>query len=299
MQEVLLSTDKTPWCGGEPAALGGGGISTRHVALPAEGYEYAWQGEAHYLALHDIRLRDGELLTDTLSPDRARELRGTMTFMPAQSRVWGWGIPASPHNSFTALYFDPSDMDEDIARRFRETALTPQVHFSNPTLFATLSKLRTVLCGSNDVDRAYLESLLILCAFEVCQFLRQQNDSPASLPGRLSLLQQRRLSDYVEAHLASDIGLEELAHVVGLSRFHLIRTFKITTGMTPYQYLVSRRIERARDLLRDGRLTTEAVARKVGFKSPSHFIRRFRQMNGTTPRNYADAIGASPRPGRR
>jgi AraC family transcriptional regulator len=292
MREVLLSVDKRPLSGADTRAWQSGGIAARHVPLPSRGYDYAWQGKTHYLALHDLQLKDGELFTDTMHAHRTRELRGTLTFLPAQSRVWGWAAPASAHNSFTAVYFDPGVMDDDIARRFRGAALAPHLHFTNPALFATLAKLRAALCGPGDTDPVYLESLSVLCALEVCQFLHGRHDTGGASPGRLPPRQQQRLFDYVEAHLPADIGLEDLARVVGLSRFHLIRTFKATTGMTPYHYLLTRRIERACVLLREGRLTIEAVARKVGFRSASHFIRRFRQLNGTTPSAYAREMGA-------
>lgn len=293
MREVQLVSGEQRWSDATPLFFESGGISARHSSLPGHGFEYAWQGKAHYLALHDLQLRDGELRTEGQGPDRARDLRGRITFLPAESRTWGWCVPAATKNSFTALYFDPRSMDEEMARRFSDVAIVPRVHFSDPALFITLTKLRNALRAPDEVEKAYLDSLLSLCALEVCQLLKH-HETPAVLPGRLSPLQERRLYDYVEAHLDSDIGLEDLARAAGLSRFHLIRTFKTTTGTTPYQYLLTRRIERACGLLREGRLTAEAVAQKVGFKSSSHFIRRFRQLNGTTPGVYAEATGPAP-----
>jgi AraC family transcriptional regulator len=290
MHEPSLAVAKHPWHDGAARALRSAGISACNSTLPAEGFEYAWQGKSHYLALHDIRLRDGEMRSDDGPPTHERETRGKLSFIPAGCRVWGWAVPASSHNSFTALYFDPREMEEDIAQRFRNAALGTQVNFSDPALFGTVSKLRSVLDQPGDTDELYLQSLLCLCAVEVCRLFLQP--VPATSVGRLSAMQEANLYDYIEAHLAADIGLADLAKAAGLSRFHLIRTFRKTTGVTPYQYVLSRRIERARGLLREGRLTTEHVAREVGFKSSSHFIRRFRQLSGTTPSAYADAAGA-------
>jgi AraC family transcriptional regulator len=86
--------------------------------------------------------------------------------------------------------------------------------------------------------------------------------------------------------LSADIGLAELADVIGLSRFHFVRSFKKTTGIAPYQYLLRRRIERAQLLLREGSLSIGDIALSVGFKSAARFNRAFRRIVGTTPSAY-------------
>ena len=93
------------------------------------------------------------------------------------------------------------------------------------------------------------------------------------------------IRDYVEANLHSDITLAELAQVAELSRYHFIRAFRQSTGLPPYQYLLLRRIERAKEMLRSGALPNE-VAVSVGFPNADSFGRTFRRITGLTPKQY-------------
>lgn len=288
LQEVAIKAISGQGAAEPARAAAMGGISARHVPLPpGQSFSYAWEGRSHYLALHDIRLRDGELFSDGSSPIRLRDLRSTLTFMPAQCRVWGWSQPTMRAHSFTAIYFDPQKIDDEIAERFSASSLVPSIYFSHPSLQANLEKLSAALKAPLPPDKLYIESLCVLSALEVCRFQQHLRRPALRTPGQITPSQYRKICEYVDANLASDIGLSELAATVELSRFHLIRAFKKTTGKTPYQYLLHRRIERAHALLEQGRTTVEKVAREVGFKGTSRFIRTFRQLRGMTPGAFA------------
>ena len=94
----------------------------------------------------------------------------------------------------------------------------------------------------------------------------------------------RRVHDYIGAHLGEPIGLAELALQAGLSEYHFCRCFKRETGLSPYQYVLRRRIERACALLaaKDG-LSMQEIAFACGFGDPVQFSRQFKKAMGTTP----------------
>ena len=96
---------------------------------------------------------------------------------------------------------------------------------------------------------------------------------------------------YIEDHPARGISLEELAQASGLSRFHFSRMFKQALGVTPSAYVERARIERAKDLIRNGSASLAEVAQEVGFADQSHFTRRFKGHVGCTPAVYAEAYG--------
>jgi AraC family transcriptional regulator len=94
----------------------------------------------------------------------------------------------------------------------------------------------------------------------------------------------RILRDYVESSLADDLDVTMMAEVAELSPAHFARAFAATVGMTPFRYVMTRRLARARELLeRTGRPALD-IALDVGFKTPSHFASRFRREFGVTPR---------------
>lgn len=105
---------------------------------------------------------------------------------------------------------------------------------------------------------------------------------PVSHRGLLAW-QVRRVTAYMRERLDQDLGLDELAAQVNLSRFHFCTAFRLATGRTPYESLTALRIDRARQLLADPRLRITDIALEVGYKTPSAFAASFRKVAGITP----------------
>jgi AraC family transcriptional regulator len=103
-------------------------------------------------------------------------------------------------------------------------------------------------------------------------------------------LSQRKLRqsiDYIQAHLAEDLSLDAIAAQVGMSHYYFCRLFKRSTGMTPYQYVIKCRIDRAKELLLFRQDCSIAdVAFQVGFASQSQFTKHFKKWVGTTPKKF-------------
>ena len=107
---------------------------------------------------------------------------------------------------------------------------------------------------------------------------------------QLTNRQMERVRDFVEANLDSDIRLEMMARACGRSTEYFVRIFKTTAGVSPYQYVLNLRIERAKALLgRDGPSIAE-VALQCGFSHQEHLTRMFRRFTGVTPGRYRLSI---------
>jgi len=91
--------------------------------------------------------------------------------------------------------------------------------------------------------------------------------------------------DYMRTHLGDEISLNTLAEIAGCTSYHVIRLFKETMGMSPHAYLIQLRLERARELLDEGKTITDA-ALDSGFSDQSHLTRRFKKRFGITPGTY-------------
>jgi AraC family transcriptional regulator len=100
----------------------------------------------------------------------------------------------------------------------------------------------------------------------------------------------RRCIALMEARLEGDLGLGELASEAGLSTSHFIRSFRESTGKTPYQFLLDRRVQRAQTLMRDPHVSLAEVARSTGFANQHHLARVFRRITGTTPSTYRRSL---------
>ncbi len=113
-----------------------------------------------------------------------------------------------------------------------------------------------------------------------------------ALPGddapriRLSPARLARVFDFIEQSLDGDVSLKDMAGVAGLSPFHFSRVFKLSTGETPYHYLGSRRLQRARVLLSEGKMPLAEMALACGFSSQSHFTAAFTKAMGVSPGRF-------------
>jgi AraC family transcriptional regulator len=100
----------------------------------------------------------------------------------------------------------------------------------------------------------------------------------------------RRCVEFMEAHLDGNLRLSELALEAGVSTSHFLRSFRQSTGKTPYQFLLHRRVERARILMRDLRAPLAQVAQASGFADQHHLSRVFRRITGVTPSSYRHSL---------
>jgi AraC family transcriptional regulator len=106
------------------------------------------------------------------------------------------------------------------------------------------------------------------------------------LPERQLLL--KRVLDFIEAHLASDISLDDLAAEACLSPFHFSRLFREATGLSPCRYVTDRRIQAAQKMLAVDQSSLVQVALDTGFGSQAAFTRAFRKTTGLTPGQYRE-----------
>jgi AraC family transcriptional regulator len=108
--------------------------------------------------------------------------------------------------------------------------------------------------------------------------------------GRDGMLPRGRLRavvEYVEEHLDADLTLEQMAAAARLSAYHFARQFKQATGLPPHQYVIARRVERAKQLLQGGGdFSLAEVAAHAGFSDQSQFSHHFKRLVGVTPRQF-------------
>jgi AraC family transcriptional regulator len=134
--------------------------------------------------------------------------------------------------------------------------------------------------------RLYIESLANILGVHL---LRQYATAKPDLQIYEGGLPQRQLVqvlDYIHEHLDQDLKLADLAQLLGISQFHFSHSFKQAIGVSPYQYLIQQRIERAKQLLKQTERSIMDIALDCGFNSHSHLSKQFRQLTGMTPRAY-------------
>jgi AraC family transcriptional regulator len=258
----------------------GNGYSAETVKIvrPTE-TGYRSSSDTSYVVLLDLERADGETIFAGSRRSVLKDLRNKISFIPPGCPVEGWSR-INKTGSFTAVYFDPTVADRSIVDL---SQLSPQLQFEDNAIKATIEKIRGVVENPSADDPLYAETLSLMLMMELSRRQNSSAISPTLRRGGLTDRQVRLVTEFMEANLANDISLTDLANPVGLSRFHFVRAFKLSTGRSPYQYLLLRRATRARDMLGDPRLSVSSVAMATGFGTSARLNRAFRKIFGKTP----------------
>jgi AraC family transcriptional regulator len=254
--------------------------------------EFKVKADAAYLALHDSVRSDGETTAEGGFSSKLTDLRGKLTFVPAGSSARGWNRFEGSTASVFAVHLDPTRPDID-ANGISE--IPPALYFDNGNLKTTLQKLQGALDGSGINDHAYVETLALLLLWELRHAIHPKRSRLNPVRGGLTARQLRRVREFVDAQIPNEITISDLAALAGLSHYHFIRAFKDTVGLTPYQYVLSKRTRRARALLSKSGMSLGDVALAVGFSDTSHLNRVFRKFTGVTPTAFRRDAGSGSR----
>ena len=163
-----------------------------------------------------------------------------------------------------------------------QDSLSPRVVLGNPTTFTTelAKKVRTQLTAINP-SLPYLESLCIALIVEMFRPIVDQQARKSRQ--RVGENVVNVLLKYIDANLDGDLAVERLASLAGVSVDQLGRSFKKSVGASPHNYVIQRRTDEARRLLKNERFTLAEIAYATGFSSQSHMTTAFKKVLGVTP----------------
>lgn len=146
--------------------------------------------------------------------------------------------------------------------------------------------LGAALDHATPADAIYAQSALHLLVTHLVRHHAVVRDERPDPVGGLTRRQLQRVIDFAQAHLDQGITLDALAEQTSYSSYHFARLFRQATGMSPYQFVLRQRIERAQQLLHDTEDPLLDIAYDCGFANQCHMTRVFRQHVGMTPRAY-------------
>ena len=196
---------------------------------------------------------------------------------------------------FLHLYFQPEHLAWHCVRVLdaepRALQLQDRLFAEDPTL-AGLSR-RLVMLDWQDIDSRMIGNALAHEAVTHLLLTHGTRRPLAQWRGGLSGAVRRRVADWIDAHPAANPTLGELAELADLSEFHFARMFRVSFGMPPHAWIMRARLERARALLGNSRLSLHEVASQAGFASTSHLGNRFRAAFGFTPGQWRAAANSS------
>jgi AraC family transcriptional regulator len=260
-----------------------GAVTAEHMVIPGPvAYDATYAGQRHQLMLLDITRSNGESRLESLPASTLRDLRGRVTFVPAGCAFSSWGESAHAPLAFTSFYFNGDLAFPDSAARAARS-FRPLLHFEDSSIRATASKLRALMLEADASNRVYADTLAALLTLELQRLQGALPAAPTPARGGLAPWQQHRVLEHIEAQLADDLSLQSLAAIVDLSPFYFARAFRQSVGSSPHQFILARRIQRAKEFLAKPNVPIAVIARATGFSDPAKLARAFRKATGMTP----------------
>jgi AraC family transcriptional regulator len=218
---------------------------------------------------------------------------GSILVVPAGSPArWRW----SSHTDSLHVFLEPRWVERVAAEAFEldpARVSLPQLDgLGIPPLRAAMLAVNDELTTDAAGGRLAAESLANLLAVHLIRHSSAPRAPARRVDGALPQGKLRAVVGYVEEHLDGGLTLERMAAAAHLSVYHFARQFKAATGLPPHQYVIMRRVERAKERLQARTdLSLAEVAACAGFSDQSHFCHHFKRLVGVTPRQFQMSAG--------
>jgi AraC family transcriptional regulator len=136
----------------------------------------------------------------------------------------------------------------------------------------------------------YIDSLAVSVATRLLRCHSSAFIEPEKQNGRLAGRRLKEVLSYIEDNLSQDISLNDIAAVVGLSTSYFKSLFRESVGLPVHQYLIRRRVERAKQMLGENELSISQIALEVGFAHQSHLAHHMRRLLGVSPKALRETL---------
>lgn len=210
---------------------------------------------------------------------------GEIFLCPAQTEQW---IEWKKTLNFSILKFDPLFIQHlaDEAEISKPIEFIPQWQVFDPVIQTITNALKADLEAGCPAGSMYGQHFGTALATHLLTKFTTSKPAIAEYENGLPCQNLKQVLDYIEVNLAEKIQLEDLAKISGMSVFYFARQFKQSMQIQPHQYVLRRRIERAKLLLRHPDYSITRIATECGFANPSHLSRHFHKIVGMSPREF-------------
>jgi AraC family transcriptional regulator len=275
--EPLAASDRLGWVGLK---------AVRYNATPA--FEFHAPALTHHMFI--LYARPPEQL-DLVIEGVKRHLpppAGAIMLMPAGSPSQ---VRSSGRKDQLHIFLEPGLVERVAAEAFdldpARLTVPPLDGLELPHLRAAMAAVGAELASGGPGGPLAAESLANVLAVQLLRHLSAPRRPERGRDGVLPRGRLRTVEDYIEEHLDGCPTLAQLAAVVRLNPYHFARQFKAATGLPPHQYVILRRVERAKQLLHAGTdLSLAEVALRAGFSDQSQFCQHFKRLVGVTPGQF-------------
>lgn len=246
----------------------------------------------HANSFHEININlGGRLVTERLSANgkiiKTKDAAGNLCLTPAGQPI---GASWNCNLDNMGISLDPDFVVQTaLENRFASRFEFAEIYGKQDLLVQHIGlALLTVANSESSAGRLYADSLIQTLTLHLLKNYSTAISLQENLNGGLSGYKMRRVKEFIAANLEEDLSLSEIAAIADLSQYHFARAFRKSTGLTPQQYLMRQRIERAKELLAKDDLPIVEISLRTGFKNQSHFTTLFRKFTKLTPKTWRE-----------
>ncbi|AFY35828.1 helix-turn-helix domain-containing protein [Calothrix sp. PCC 7507] len=211
--------------------------------------------------------------------------QGEVFLCPAQTAQW---ITWKKTLNFSLVVFDPRFIEQlanevDISQAIE---FIPQWQVFDPVIQTITNALKADLAAGCPAGSLYGQHFGTALATHLLTKLTVNQPNVSEYDDGLPRHQLKKVLEHIEANLTEKIQLEDLAKISGMSVFYFARQFKQSMQIQPHQYVLRRRVERAKQLLKCPDYSVTKVAAECGFANPSHLSRHFYKLVKMSPGEF-------------
>ncbi|MBD2446381.1 helix-turn-helix transcriptional regulator [Nostoc sp. FACHB-152] len=265
-------------------------LSSQNTGWPNVGLFYyrhpAHSTTEHYLTHHVLAIAYNQFQLEVRKDSKSRTQlvdNGVIQLTPANVSQW---LHWDREGEFLIVTLCPQFMEKVVYESVKGNAfeLIPQFSIIDPVIQYTAAALKAAIETESSPNALFGESAAtmlavhLLQAYATCKpVIKHYGDGLAKNKLQLAI-------DYINANLDQDIKLTDIAELLGISHYYFCHLFKQSVGITPHQYLIQKRIEKAKLLLKNRELSIAEVALECGFIDQSHLTKHFKRLVGLTPK---------------
>ena len=261
------------------------GIALEEYALPTGGFPDRTVFRSHIIGVLESATPLTQYWQENGVEHRAPMITGEITLRSQQElKSCRWDQAATMlilGIESTSLSDILGDIRGPAAREF-----VPKPVAQDPVLRHLILALREDLASGSPAGSLVGECIASAIAAQAFQRHGSTSLDLGSYRGGIPAERLRRVQEYIDAYLAGDLRIAQLARIAGMGSYHFATLFKSSTGSTVHQYVLKARIRKAQALLRRDDESIVAVAAAVGFPNQSHFTDLFHRRTGRTPAEW-------------
>jgi AraC family transcriptional regulator len=186
--------------------------------------------------------------------------------------------------------------DDAEASRIPELKFTPGVGVMDQVVQQLTRLILPAFDHPDHVSELFADHISLALGSHIARRYGGMRSVVAPRQGGLAAWQERRAKELMSANLRGNVSSADLATECLLSAGHFARAFRHSTGLSPHQWLLQCRIEKAHALLREGRLSLAEIARACGFADQSHFTKAYTRRRGISPGAWRRQQEIAPKP---